>query len=201
MPAVAPPPYPIPEPVVSQCVATASRTYGVPELVIRSILKVEGGQVGTMSRNTNGSFDLGPMQINTINLKIINKEYPFLTWRHITYNPCVNIMVGTWFLKSKIRNRGGVSWEGVGDYHSVTPSKRSVYLQRFLGHYNRLKKQYGFTPARVQFTQPAEPVQFAALSDERAVPTMPIPAMLARTSVSASTKDAGKPTPSFAAFR
>ena len=38
MPAVAPPPYPIPEPVVSQCVATASRTYGVPELVIRSIL-------------------------------------------------------------------------------------------------------------------------------------------------------------------
>ena len=39
-------------------------------------------------------------------------------------------------------------------------------------------KQYGFTPARVQFTQPAEPVQFAALSDERAVPTMPIPAML-----------------------
>ena len=112
MPAVAPPPYPIPEPVVSQCVATASRTYGVPELVIRSILKVEGGQVGTMSRNTNGSFDLGPMQINTINLKIINKEYPFLTWRHITYNPCVNIMVGTWFLKSKIRNRGGVIWEG-----------------------------------------------------------------------------------------
>ena len=126
---------------------------------------------------------------------------PCLTWRHITYNPCVNIMVGTWFLKSKIRNRGGVIWEGVGDYHSVTPSKRSVYLQRFLGHYNRLKKQYGFTPARVQFTQPAEPVQFAALSDERAVPTMPIPAMLARTSVSASTKDAGKPTPSFAAFR
>ena len=201
MPAVAPPPYPIPEPVVSQCVATASRTYGVPELVIRSILKVEGGQVGTMSRNTNGSFDLGPMQINTINLKIINKEYPFLTWRHITYNRGVYTMVDASCHGSRVRWGGGVGGGGVGDYHSGAPSKRSVYLQRFLGHYNRLKKQYGFTPARVQFTQPAEPVQFAALSDERAVPTMPIPAMLARTSVSASTKDAGKPTPSFAAFR
>jgi hypothetical protein len=106
----APAPYPVPEPVVAECVSTASRTYAVPELVIRTILKVEGGKVGTMSRNTNGSYDLGPMQINTINLSLINKEYPFLTWKHITYNPCINIMVGTWFLSSKIRARKGVIW-------------------------------------------------------------------------------------------
>ena len=111
----APAPYPVPEPVVAECVSTASRTYAVPELVIRTILKVEGGKVGTMSRNTNGSYDLGPMQINTINLSLINKEYPFLTWKHITYNPCINIMVGTWFLSSKIRARKGVIWEGVGE--------------------------------------------------------------------------------------
>ena len=151
-------PYPVPEQVLTECVSTASRTYGVPEVVIRAILMVEGGKVGTMSRNTNGSYDLGPMQLNTINLSIINKEYPFLTWRHITYNPCINIMVGTWFLGKKIKNRNGVIWEGVGDYHSVTPSKRIVYQTKFLRHYNALKAKYGFKPAQIE---PIPGAQFA----------------------------------------
>lgn len=51
-------PYPVPEQVLTECVSTASRTYGVPEVVIRAILMVEGGKVGTMSRNTNGSYNL-----------------------------------------------------------------------------------------------------------------------------------------------
>ena len=143
---VATTPYPVPEQKLTECVSTASATYGVPELVIRAILKQEGGMVGTMSRNKNDSYDLGPMQINTSNLGLISKKYPFLDWRHITYNPCINIMVGTWFLQQKIQNRGGVIWEGIGDYHSTTPSKRSVYLRSFLAHYNKLKKQYGLKP-------------------------------------------------------
>ncbi|MGL5126918.1 MAG: lytic transglycosylase domain-containing protein [Aeromonas popoffii] len=158
---VATTPYPVPEQKLTECVSTASVTYGVPELVIRAILKQEAGLVGTMSRNSNGSYDLGPMQINTINLGLISKKYPFLDWRHITYNPCINIMVGTWFLQQKIQNRGGVIWEGVGDYHSVTPSKRSVYLRSFLAHYNQLKKLYGLKPLR----RPATPAKQEAIVD------------------------------------
>lgn len=172
-------PYPVPEPVVTECVSTASATYGVPELVIRAILKQEGGKVGTMSQNTNGSYDLGPMQINTINLSLISKKYPFLNWKHITYNPCINIMVGTWFLQQKIKNRGGVIWEGVGDYHSVTPSKRSVYLRSFLGHYNKLKKQYGLKPLR----RPAglrtpEAIAVASASNQQHTSPGPTPVIL-----------------------
>lgn len=158
---VATTPYPVPEQKLTECVSTASATYGVPELVIRAVLKQEAGLVGTMSRNSNGSYDLGPMQINTVNLELISKKYPFLDWRHITYNPCINIMVGTWFLKEKIKNRGGVIWEGVGDYHSVTPSKRSVYLRSFLTHYNQLKKQYGLKP----IGRPAKPATQEAMKE------------------------------------
>ena len=194
----APAPYPVPEPVVAECVSTASRTYAVPELVIRTILKVEGGKVGTMSRNTNGSYDLGPMQINTINLSLINKEYPFLTWKHITYNPCINIMVGTWFLSSKIRARKGVIWEGVGDYHSVTPSKRNVYLSRFLTHYTRLKKQYGFKPVKGGYTESLQAVEpHLAQEQTQPVSLANIPTMLSRQ---LSGKDLQDSPPTFASM-
>lgn len=180
---VATTPYPVPDKVLTECVSTASTTYGVPELVIRAILKQEGGLVGTMSRNTNGSYDLGPMQINTINLGLISKKYPFLDWRHITYNPCINIMVGTWFLQQKIKNRNGVIWEGIGDYHSTTPSKRSVYLRSFLAHYNQLKKRYGLKP----FRHPAKPATQEVIANTQpssdlrmAQPSVSPPLMLSR---------------------
>ena len=48
------------------CIFTAAQTYSVPPTVILGVLNVEGGKVGMASSNTNGTYDLGPMQINTI---------------------------------------------------------------------------------------------------------------------------------------
>lgn len=131
--------YPVPEPVMSRCVAVAAKTYNIPPIVLRALHRQEGGKIGTISRNTDGSFDLGPMQINTINLPAIKSAFPFLTWRHIVYEPCVNVMVSAWFLRQKIDGRGGNLFEGVGDYHSRTPAKRIVYLRSFLRHYDDIR--------------------------------------------------------------
>ena len=136
-------PTPIPEQVMSKCVGIAAQTYNIDSIVLRALQAQEGGKIGTISRNSNGSFDLGPMQINTVNLPEIKRAFPFLSWRHIVYDPCINIMVGAWFLRKKIDDRNGNVWEGVGDYHSKTPAKRVIYLRSFLAHYSKMDERYG----------------------------------------------------------
>ncbi len=142
-------PIPVPETVMNKCIGVASQTYNIDSTVLRALQAQEGGKIGTISRNDNGSFDLGPMQINTINLPEIKRAFPFLSWRHIVYEPCINIMIGAWFLRKKIDDRNGNVWEGVGDYHSKTPAKRIIYLRSFLAHYSKMDERYGRVPLKV----------------------------------------------------
>lgn len=128
-------PIPIPKPVADSCIALASSVYNVPQFAIKVVLKVEGGKIGTISKNSNNTFDLGPMQLNSSNLHKIKEQFPYLDWTHITYDPCINIMVGSWWLSNRIKDRDGDVWAGIGDYHSRTP----VYHERYL---NLAKKAY-----------------------------------------------------------
>ena len=52
--------------ILAACMMLAAQTYSVPPAILVGIYKAEGGQVGQEVRNTNGSYDLGPMQINTV---------------------------------------------------------------------------------------------------------------------------------------
>lgn len=113
--------------LMSKCIAYASKNFGVNSIVIRAIVNVEGGKIGTISKNSNGSFDLGVMQINTIHLKDIKKKYPNVGWRELTFKPCVNIFVGTSILKDRMSESSSY-WNGVGSYHSKTPKYRNKYL-------------------------------------------------------------------------
>lgn len=121
----------------NRCIVGAARRYKVNPLVIKSIMTHESGKIGTISENTDGSFDLGPMQLNTINLSFLKKEFPGLTWRHLTYDLCSNIYAGSYFLKTKL-NEADSFWEGVGNYHSKTPSLRSKYLGKVIPIYKKL---------------------------------------------------------------
>lgn len=124
-----------------RCIVTASRKYGIYPLVIMSIMKVEGGKIGTLSKNSNGTFDLGPMQINTVNLPELKDEFPGLTWKHVAYDLCTNIYVGTYFLSQKVKEADDY-WEGVGNYHSKTPSLRKRYLSKVVPAYKNLVEYY-----------------------------------------------------------
>jgi len=125
----------LPEPVapseyvVERCIKFNSDHFGVPELAIRAILDVEGGKVCTVSKNSNGSFDLGLMQINTINLGYIQDEYPQVTPSDIACKPCLNITIGAWILSKRINETKDI-WKGIGHYHSKTPKYRDRYLKK-----------------------------------------------------------------------
>lgn len=118
-----------------ECINHAAITYNVPAALIISVLAVESGEVGMASPNKNGTYDYGPMQINTIWLERI-RPYGY-TREKIQFDPCANVMVGTWILSMNIADASDL-WRGVGGYHSYTPHLNHAYGYKVSGFYKKL---------------------------------------------------------------
>lgn len=114
-----------------QCVSAASQRYGVHPQLIQAVMRTEGGTTGKISRNTNGSYDMGLMQINSIHLPELAKMG--ITRDQVINDECTNIFVGTYKLRQAI-DGGADFWTGVARYHSKTPSKARKYLARVAKH-------------------------------------------------------------------
>lgn len=109
------------------CTVFAGSHYSVPPRVLWSIHLVEGGQLGTVHKNTNGSFDYGPYQINSLWLPELSR-YGF-TKVILAKQPCANAYAAAWVLSKAIADTGSL-WRGVGRYHSATPSLADTYVQK-----------------------------------------------------------------------
>ncbi len=117
---------------LATCIFLAAQTYGVPPAVLVGILEVEGGKVGQEVRNTNNTYDLGPMQINTIWLPELAKHWGVseaTARRWVRDDGCVNIGVGAWILRQKSEEAGSI-YSGIAHYHSKTPRHGIPYRQR-----------------------------------------------------------------------
>ncbi len=119
------------------CINKAAYEYKVPAKLIVAVLNVERGRVGMIQANKNGTYDLGPMQINT-------SWWPTLyhygiTPQAVRYNACTNIKVGTWILGKAIASEPNVL-TGIGNYHSHTLKYNQVYTQQVRVMYTRLTK-------------------------------------------------------------
>lgn len=113
--------------VPMECINQAAIIYHVPATMIVSILRIEGGRQGMAKLNTDGSYDYGPMQINSRWLgKIAQYGY---TREDIQYDPCKNVAVGAWILGTSIAD-GKDLWNGVGNYHSHTTWLNQHYNQK-----------------------------------------------------------------------
>lgn len=108
------------------CINEAAMTYQVPATMIVSVIKMENGKNGEISKNPNGTYDLGVMQINSSWLPKLNKKG--ITEEAVKSDPCVNVQVGTWILAQGIAN--GEGWKGVGNYHSYTPKHNARYREK-----------------------------------------------------------------------
>ncbi len=47
------------------CSISAAQSFGLPPSVVLAVAQIEGGRPGLTRRNANGTYDLGPMQLNT----------------------------------------------------------------------------------------------------------------------------------------
>ena len=114
------------------CLQQAADHYRVPAALVRAILKTEGGRPGQAVRNSNGSHDLGPMQINTTWLATL--QLRGITLAMVRDDYCVNVAVGTWILAREMQRippqaSTGQVWQAVAGYHSRTPKHNARYAE------------------------------------------------------------------------
>lgn len=104
------------------CFSEASNRYKVPTILLQAIAwRESSGRLGLVTRNTNKTYDVSPMGINSLWKNVL----PVETWQNIM-NPCVNVNVGAWVL-AQCFSEYGYTWKGVGCYHSRTPSRNAWY--------------------------------------------------------------------------
>ncbi len=118
--------------VLAACLMLAAQTYAVPPAVLVGIYQVEGGKVGQAVRNTNDTYDLGPMQINTVWMPELAEEWNVseaTAKRWVRDDPCTNMGVAAWILRGHIEETKSLS-RAIAHYHSRTPHIGSRYKKK-----------------------------------------------------------------------
>lgn len=116
-------------PLKNICIDAAAEKYNIPYYVFIGILKTESGQIGKINYDKNGSYDIGPAQINSIHLPWL--ESRGISEHKLEWNACENVFVGAQILsealKGSVTGDPSLFWEKVGDYNSNTP----IYNHRY----------------------------------------------------------------------
>lgn len=115
-------------PAIAFCFAEAGHRYGLSPYAVWGIAKTENPtfNVSAVNYNTNGTYDYGLMQINSIWEPALRKAG--IPWGYLA-DPCTNVMAGAWILAQCVQQYGN-TWQGIGCYHSRTPSKRDGYARK-----------------------------------------------------------------------
>ncbi len=117
------------------CMALVASLYHLPPRVLPSIHVVEGGQTATVHVNTDGSEDLGWMQINTRWLPVLSRytgQAEAFVRQSLLTRPCYNIAAAGMILRTYLDETRGDLMQAVGDYHSHTPALNLSYQDKVL---------------------------------------------------------------------
>ena len=107
------------------CSITAAVKYEVPANIVLAIAEKEGGKPGQWVRNSNNTYDVGPMQFNTTYLSDLARFG--ITANHVEQAGCYAFDLAAWRLRMHIRNDKGDLWTKVSNYHSNTPHLNAAY--------------------------------------------------------------------------
>lgn len=137
-------------PLTYQCILEVSQRYGIHTDVLLAILIVEGGTVGQNNRgNSNGSYDIGPFQINSIHLPELRRRG--VSEAQLRNNGCVNAHVAAWHLQRVVMvpevlrtiHDEESYLRALARYHSATPVHNQRYAELLRKAFKRLYNQGG----------------------------------------------------------
>ena len=134
--------FPPMRPLTADCILDAARINGMPAAALFAILATEGGKIGEALSNKNGSWDMGPFQVNSVHLNELSAMG--ISPEAVLRDGRVNAYAAAWLLRKEYQRTGSL-WRAIGAYHSRTPHRRDAYIRRVKSNLERLKKEGIFT--------------------------------------------------------
>ncbi len=129
-------------PLTADCVLDAARVSGMPAAALFAILATEDGKTGEALSNQNGTWDMGPFQVNTVHLNELAAMG--ISPDAVLRDGRVNAYAAAWLLRKEYRRTGNL-WRAIGTYHSRTPHRRDAYIRRVKSNLERLHREGVFT--------------------------------------------------------
>jgi len=123
-----------------ECFQRAERIHGVPQELLLAIAKTESSlNPRALNKNRNGTYDIGIMQVNTSNIKLLKRAGIIEEAREL-WIPCKNIEAGAYILKLCIK-RYGLNWKAVDCYNKGRKAKGTGgYVWRVYKYLKRILK-------------------------------------------------------------
>jgi hypothetical protein len=115
------------------CMLAAAAFYHLPPRVLPSIQAVEGGQIGTLHANSNGTSDLGPMQVNTIWVQPLAQATHMTeesVFQRLRDDACFNVAAAAAIMRIYLSEARDDLMTAIGLYHSHTPALGEGYQQK-----------------------------------------------------------------------
>ncbi len=129
---------------LSGCTALASVRYRLPPDALPAILFNEGGWVGAVIRNKDGSTDHGPFQVNSQWMLSVKTIFGYATEadaaKAVTWDSCINPEVAAIILARCRRDKGDLA-KAIGCYASPTPKLAEAYIEKIVNNARTLKKR------------------------------------------------------------
>lgn len=107
------------------CSVIAAKRYQIPTNILLAVAEKEGGKPDQWVRNSNGTYDVGPMQFNTAYLGDLSRHG--ITANDVAASGCYAYDLAAWRLRMHIRNDKGDLWRRAANYHSRTAKYNSIY--------------------------------------------------------------------------
>ena len=117
------------------CMVTVASFYHLPPRVLPAIQAVEGGVIGSLHANTDGTQDLGVMQINTRWVEPLSQvaHLPVVAVRaRLVYDGCFNVAAAGAIMRAYLNEAHGNLMLAIGFYHSHTPALNRDYQTKVL---------------------------------------------------------------------
>ena len=117
------------------CMVAAASAYHLPVHALPAIQAAEGGYIGAVRADADGSHDLGLMQVNTQWIPALARATglaPQTVAVRLIVSPCFNIVCAAAILHGYAEETHGNMWQAIGDYHSHTPGLNTAYKFRVL---------------------------------------------------------------------
>jgi len=125
-------------PITRKCKTEISDRFNIPEIILNAYLKTEGASEGHIRNNSDGTWDVGPMQINSSNWNTFYKKFGVLPV-DIRYNGCINLMAGAYIIREHMDKKGkenitdwNTFFQIAANYHSKTPEVNSRYQEKWV---------------------------------------------------------------------